>query len=459
VLHLIRETAARHAGVPPRAHAPRRAAGAAVKVRSLFAQTAHTLGSMAGNQGLQIAAGIAISRVYGPPGKGLVTYAGIAILGVIAIADGLSSAIARQCGDEAANGPAACAAAVRIIALVSACAAIPLALIGWFNPAQHALVFVALAFPFALYVQTMSGFHLLALRVERTNVASLVINAGAAFAMLAATVLARPPIDAIMALWTAGWVAGAAIIYGGLARGGVDSAAVRVLFGSQLRFAIRSSSAALMTFLASRIDVFIVAATLSASALGNYTLALAVGELMWQIGRALSWSAFGRVANAPFDQAARLTAKITRMVLAVEVLVAVAAFVAGPAVFTFVYGSAFADAGPVLRILVLGMAIYAADSILSYFISVKVGRPGLILRVESITLVVCGVGSLATVGRFGMLGPAIATTVAYLISFSVKTALFVRATGISAGALLILSPADLRKDIAPADQAGPAAVA
>jgi O-antigen/teichoic acid export membrane protein len=436
-----------------------RGCGVVLKVRSLFAQTAHTLGSMAGNQGFQIAAGIAISRVYGPPGKGLVTYAGIAILGVIAIADGLNSAIARQCGDEHANGPAACAAAIRIIAIVSAVAAIPLGLIGWLVPAQHALIFVAVAFPFALYVQTMSGFHLIALRVERTNVASLVINAGAAFAMLAATLLARPPIDAIMALWTAGYVAGAAIIYQGLARVPVDPTTVRALFGSQARFAIRSSSASLMTFLASRIDVFIVAATLSAAALGNYTLALAVGELMWQIGRALSWSAFGRVATATFTRAAGLTARITRMVLAVEILAAIAAFVAGPALFTLVYGPAFADAGPVLRILIPGMAIYAADSILTYFISVKVGRPGLILRVESVTLVVCGVGSLATVGRFGMLGPAIATTVAYFISFSVKTALFVRATGISAGSLLILNPADFHRDTAAADHTGPAAVA
>jgi O-antigen/teichoic acid export membrane protein len=430
-----------------------------VKARTLFAQTTHTLGSMAGNQGLQIAAGIAISRVYGPPGKGLVTYAGIAILGVIAIADGLNSAIARQCGDERANGPAACAAAVRIILLVSALAAIPLGLIGWFVPPQHALIFVALAFPFALYVQTMSGFHLIALRVERTNVASLVINAGAALAMLAATLLARPPIDVIMGIWATGYVAGAAIVYGGLARTRVDPATVRSLFASQIRFAIRSSSASLMTFLASRIDVFIIAATLSATALGNYTLALACGELMWQIGRALSWSAFGRVATASFARAAALTAKITRMVLAVEVVTAVVAFVAGPAVFTFVYGPAFADAGPVLRILIPGMAIYAGDSILTYFISVKVGRPGLILRVESVTLVVCAVGSLATVGRFGMIGPAIATTLAYLISFSVKTALFVRATGIPVGSLLLLGPADLRRDTTSADHTGPAAVA
>jgi O-antigen/teichoic acid export membrane protein len=416
-----------------------------MKRGGLLAQTAHTLGSMAGNQGLQIAAGIAISRVYGPAGKGLVTYAGIAILGVIAVADGLNSAIARQCGDDRARGPAAYAAALRIIFVISAVMAIPLIALGWFVPAQHALLYVGIALPAALYFQTMSGFHLIALRVERTNVGSLTINAGAALAMLLATILVRPPIDVIMGIWTAGYFAGAAIVHQGMGRVHVDPAEVRALVQAQSRFILRSSSASLMTFLASRVDVFIIAATLSATVLGNYTLALACGELMWQVGRAMSWSAFGRVATAPFAQAAELTARVTRMVLALEALAGVVAFIAGPAVFTFVYGTAFADAGPVLRFLIPGMALYAADSILTYFISVKVGRPGVILWVEMVTLIVCGVGSLATVGRYGMLGPAVATTLAYLVSFSVKTVLFVRATGIDARTLLLIGRSDLRR--------------
>lgn len=414
-----------------------------MKVRSLFAQTLHTIGSLMGNQGLQIAAGIAISRLYGPSGKGVVTYAGIAILGVIAIADGLSSVIARQCGDDRSQGPAACAAALRLILIITAAIGGPLIALGAFVPAQRGLLYVGLALPFALYVQTMSGFHLIALRVERTNVASLVINAGAAAVMLAVAVLLHPPIDVIMLIWTAGWVAGAAIVRQGLGNLSADRHAVDLLFASQIRFVLRSSSASLMTFLASRIDVFIVAATLSADALGIYTLALACGEMMWQVGRAMSWSAYGRVATAPFARAAELTAKITRMVLLVEMAAALIAFIAGPTVFTLVYGPAFAEAGPVLRYLVIGMALYAADSILTYFISVKVGKPGVILRVESVTLVVCTVGSLATVGRYGMLGPGIATSAAYLVSFAVKSVIFARATGMSVRSILLVGPADL----------------
>lgn len=421
------------------------ASAPAVTKPSLLLQTVRTVGSMAGNQGLQIAAGIALSRIYGPPGKGMVTYAGIAILGVIAIADGLSSAIARSCGDDPAGISVAQASILRMIVVISALTAVPLIVLGGLIPAQRALLYVGVALPFALYVQTMSGFHLIAQRVERTNVASLAINAGAALLMLVVALVARPSIDVIMSIWAAGYIAGAAIVAPGLGGIHANRAQLRAFTERHVRFALRASSAALMTFLASRIDVFIVAGTLSATALGNYTLALAVGELMWQIGRAMAWSAYGRVATAPFAPAAELTAKITRMVLAIECVGAVVAFAFGPAVFTFVYGQPFADAGPVLRILVPGMALYAADSILSYFLSVKVGRPGTILWIETLTLVVCAAGSLATVGRFGILGPAVATTLAYLVSFTVKSLLFARATNIGITSLLFIRRADFRR--------------
>jgi O-antigen/teichoic acid export membrane protein len=415
--------------------------------RTLASQSLHTVLSMVGNQGLQIAAGIALSRVYGPAGKGAVTYAGIAILGVIAIADGLGSAAARQCGTDARAVPAARAAALRMVTAISLVATLPLVLLGLLEPAQHALLFVGLAFPFALYFQTMSSFFLLARRVELTNLASLVINAGAAAVMLVATLAFRPAIDVILAIWSGGYVAGALILAMGMraTRERVDPRTLRESFAVQTQFALRSSSAAFMTFIASRVDVFIVAATLSADALGNYTLALACGELMWQIGRALSWSAYGRVATMEFGAAAELTAKITRIVLAVEAAVAIVAFAAGPAVIKLVYGAAFMGAGPVLRILVLGMALYAGDAIVSYFLAVKVGRPGTILRIEFATLVVCTIGSLATLPRLGIVGPALATTLAYCVSFGVKALLFSRTTGVGIATLMLVRPGDLSR--------------
>jgi len=401
-----------------------------VKQRSLLAQTLHTLTSILLGQGAMIAAGIAISRVYGPIGKGAVSYAGIAIMAFIAIGEGISSAVARTAGQDPERAASAYVAARRLVAIVSAVASPIVALIGWFVPSQHALLAVAIALPFALYLQTMNAFHLINLRVERTNVASLATNAGTGIAMLLAMATRHVGIDGILVIWIVGYVTGALIVARGLhqlARDAVPAEVSRSV-GEIVRFARMTSLSSIAAYLSFRIDVFIVSALLSPVALGNYTLAIACGELMFQVSRAISWSAYGRVAIASFQEGAAITARITRLVIAIEVVSAVVAFVSGPWLVSLVYGSTFAPAGIALRYLLPGMTVYAADAILTYFLSVRANRAGLVLRIEVVTLTLCAVATFATVGRYGIIGPAVATTLAYIFSFAAKISIFARLT-------------------------------
>jgi len=401
-----------------------------VKQRSLLSQTIHTLTSILLGQGAMIAAGIAISRVYGPAGKGVVSYAGIAIMAFIAIGEGLSSAVARTAGQDPERAASAYVAARRLVAIVSAVASPIVALIGWFVPSQHALLAVAIALPFALYLQTMNAFHLINLRVERTNVASLATNAGTGIAMLLAMATRHVGIDGILVIWIVGYVTGALIVARGLhqlARDAVPAEVSRSV-GEIVRFARMTSLSSIAAYLSFRIDVFIVSALLSPVALGNYTLAIACGELMFQVSRAISWSAYGRVAIASFQEGAAITARITRLVIAIEVVSAVVAFVSGPWLVSLVYGSTFAPAGIALRYLLPGMTVYAADAILTYFLSVRANRAGLVLRIEVVTLTLCAVATFATVGRYGIIGPAVATTLAYIFSFAAKISIFARLT-------------------------------
>ena len=401
-----------------------------MKQRSLLSQTIHTLTSILLGQGAMIAAGIAISRVYGPAGKGVVSYAGIAIMAFIAIGEGLSSAVARTAGQDSERAASAYVAARRIVVIVSALASPIIALVGWFVPSQHALLAVAIALPFALYLQTMNAFHLINLRVERTNVASLATNAGTGIAMLLAMATRHVGIDGILTIWVVGYVSGALIVARGLHQLARDAVPAEVSrsFGEMVRFSRMTSLSSIAAYLSFRVDVFIVSALLTPIALGNYTLAIACGELMFQVSRAISWSAYGRVAIASFEEGAAITARITRLVIAIEVVSAVVAFVLGPWLVTLVYGSAFAQAGIALRYLLPGMTVYAADAILTYFLSVRANRPALVLRIEFVTLTLCALVTFATVGRYGIIGPAIATTLAYLFSFGAKISIFARLT-------------------------------
>lgn len=412
--------------------------------RTLLQQTLHTLASILLGQGSLIVAGIAISRVFGPAGKGIVSYAGISIMAAIAVGDGLSAAIARIIGGDDTQAASAYVAARRIVVALSAVLVPPIALIGFFVPSQYALIAVAAALPFALYLQTMNGFHLVAQRVERTNYAGLATNGATGIAELIAIATGRVGVEGLLVIWVVGYVVGALIVARGIHTLARDArpADVRRIQREMVRFSRSSSLASLATFLSVRIDVFIVSALLSAVALGNYTLAIAAGELMWQVSRAISWPSFSRVANAAFEDAAQLTARVSRVVILLEIVMATIAFIFGPWLVKFVYGSAFAEAGVPLRFLLPGMMVYAADAILTYFLSVRANRPGLIVRIELFTLTLCAVATFATVGRFGIIGPAIATTLAYLFSFGVKSVVFSRLTGLPLRDLLVFRPGD-----------------
>jgi len=102
-------------------------------------------------------------------------------------------------------------------------------------------------------------------------------------------------------------------------------------------------------FLNLRVDVFVVSIMLDARSLGIYSLAVATGELIWQISRPLSWTTTGRVAAGTREYAIALVSRVTRMILAVELLAGIVIFAFAPAAVNAVYGSAYAESGDLVR--------------------------------------------------------------------------------------------------------------
>jgi hypothetical protein len=86
---------------------------------------------------------------------------------------------------------------------------------------------------------------------------------------------------------------------------------------------------------------------------------------------------------------------------------------------------------------------YSADGMLSYFISVKSARPGLLLGMECVTLVLTAAITFLSISRLGIYAGALAHTVSYLVSYSVKVAIFVRLTGLRPLDVLLPRPVDL----------------
>jgi O-antigen/teichoic acid export membrane protein len=419
----------------------------------LLRKTLHTFATLLFGQGASVAAGIATAHAFGPAGKGVISFAAILITFAITTADGLRSAVAYQIGTQREDARAVWGAALRIMAFVAPATIAVFLVLARLHTSQPAYLYVAVAFPFAMYVQAVGIVYLLRDHVEAINVKNAAtIGGGGSLLTLALVLVFHAPVSAVLWTWVATYVAAAVwSTFGVESMLGIGHAArsARDLVRGQLAFGAKSTLSSNVTFLALRVDVFIVSAMLSPSALGVYTLALATGEVMWGVSRSMLWSSSGRVATLPLADAAALTARVVRSVVLLQIAGGLVLFVFGPWLISHVYGARFTSSGMVLRLLLPGMIFYSADGMLSYYISIRAGRPGLLLGLECVTLVVCGTLTYATVGRLGIYGAALANTIAYLISYSVKVVIFTRQSGTPLRAVLLPTmadvPASLRK--------------
>jgi O-antigen/teichoic acid export membrane protein len=187
-----------------------------------------------------------------------------------------------------------------------------------------------------------------------------------------------------------------------------------------------------------RIDVIVVSFALGAGAVGLYTLAVGLAEMLWQLSSPLCIAAFPRIATGEEREGAAFTAKLIRHIIVLIVPVAALCFAIAPPLIGLVYGPAFEATGGAFRWILPGVAAYAIEVPLGYFLMVRLARPWLIVAIQCVSIAACGALTLATVHRFGIDGAAAATSITYIAVVLIKGAIFARATGTSARDLLLV---------------------
>jgi O-antigen/teichoic acid export membrane protein len=391
--------------------------------------------------------GVLVARTFGPAGKGLLNYAGIAIVVATTLAEGISGSVVYLLGQDGRDPGAVRRSTWLVLALPSLAGLILYLVLAALFPSQHALVFAGIAFPFALGGSALSGFLLAQHRIREINIANFTSQGGGALVAGIALLVMHVRLEGFMLIWALAYAASALFVVSRLGRAPVRApgggAGVGELRAAQTRFALRAGSAALAGFLALRIDVVIVSAAFDAAMLGVYTLALAAGELMWQLGRSISLASFGRLASADRARAVELTTRTTRMLVAFQAGVALVLFVFGPFLIELVYGPDFSAAGGLLRLLTLGMFFYCIDAPLVYYLNAFEGRPGLVFKIDVAVLFASAACAALLATHLGILGVILAMTCGYAASLSAKLYACVRLSGVPIGRYVFLTRGDI----------------
>lgn len=397
-------------------------------------------------QAFSIAGAIVVARMLGPSGKGAFSYAGT-VLAMLQMANaGQAAAISWQYAKQQRSPSELLRAMLRILALFTVPVAALLLITGALVPDQGPLLAVALALPFALFAQSSMGFFLADGDVRMVNVQQILIGVVSVAAYIPLLVFAHAGLVVLLAVWTGGYLAGA--IYSavrlrryareGTASPGIDVVKEQIVYGGQV------SLNSAVQFLNFRVDVLLIMFILGQTQLGIYSIGIGIGEMLWQLSRPMVTAAFGAISRGTEREAANMTAACMRHSFVLVLAGSVVIYFAVPPLVPLVYGTQFAHAALVARVLLPGIIAYSMMPTLATFFSQQLGQPRIPLIVSSLSTIVCAGMTVVLLPRVGIVGGAIATSVSYCIAFAVAVTYFVQRTHIGPRRIFTLSRADLQ---------------
>src|SRR5579885_1438231 len=292
-------------------------------------------------EGSAIAGGIAIARALGPEGKGYYAFALSLVALAACVGDGAGAAASWQWRLRCVAPQHVYESAVASIAILSFLFCVPLIVIS-FTVHTIVLLAVAAALPPTLFFRVANGLLLPHERLAAVNLQFLLSRLGPS--MSAGIVFFVPGrLNWVLLIWVASQYAAAACTARSMSSI-VMLARVcpqRAVFCEYAGFAMRSCAVRVMDVLNGRVDLYLVLWYLGASALGVYSVAVGMGELLWQVSRNFAVATYGRIARSTLTDATAITLSLIVRTCTVTMVAAALAFVLAPQLIVTLYGSSF----------------------------------------------------------------------------------------------------------------------
>lgn len=203
--------------------------------------------------------------------------------------------------------------------------------------------------------------------------------------------------------------------------------------GKVWRYALTCHAGNIAQFLNYRVAVFLVGYFLGTTAVGHYTLAMTLSQLHWLVAQAAATVLLPVVAarSGAGENSAVHVAAVSRMVVAITCVTALATAIISGTLVPWVFGAEFEGSLLPLYLLLPGVVAFVPSIVLASYFGGH-GRPSVHLKGSATGLVTMLVLSVWLVPRFGTAGAAVATSAAYLLGSAVLLVAFTRSTRLSA---------------------------
>lgn len=385
-------------------------------------QTALLLGSRLVGTGMIFLAGVITARLYEPALRGeyamLTTIAAfVMVLANLGVGEGLIHFFNR--GESGLDRSAAIVWGATGVSAIAACGAgwlIVPALSGTYFPTSGshgaALGFAAGVFA----VLHRNAYSLLVARRSFVWAAvSGVVQPTLFVIALTAVMFSAPPLEIVAIAFVSSWSI-AAIATAAPTLGQIDWRSVDQTFARRfVRFSSRSYLNVVFTQMNYRLDILVVGYLVQdLGILAFYHIAASITSLLWLIPDSLGQAIFPRL-SAESDESSRagLTIIALRHVVFLVSLAAIAVGLASVFVVPLLFGEEYSPSIVAIWLLLPGVLGIAIVKILMRFM-MSIERHELSLAWSVVGTIICVVGDWLLVPQFGVVGAALASTVAYL---------------------------------------------
>jgi O-antigen/teichoic acid export membrane protein len=404
-------------------------------VRTQVRQVAHTVVTRAALMVMGAVSGVVIARELQPTGRG--AYYVIVTIATITLSVGHLSIEQSQAWlwSRAADRRSLAANGLVLGLVVGSVAAVAAAMVvgmlghGVMPVAGYGLLALALAaIPLAMAVVYLNNIAVLRSRVQVVNAGALlsgVLQCGALL-LLAATRRLSPGM--VVSLWVVSVTVPLAVLVPAVRPRPRhwDRALAREALDRGLRYHLGLAS----LFLLFRSDILILDGLTTTAAVGLYSLAVSLAELTRVVTDAIAQIALPRQLDTDDRGAAAATLAVTRLTGPVALASVGLMCVAAPPLIPLVYGASFRGSAPSLLALAPGLLALGATRPLGAYL-LRLDRPMLASALSVTALAVNVALNLALVPFFGIVGSAVASSVAYAALAGLQVAWFLRATGAS----------------------------
>jgi O-antigen/teichoic acid export membrane protein len=299
-------------------------------------------------------------------------------------------------------------AAAAIAMLLGYFLVVPLAYRGYPAETRALATVLLLIIPFHIlglvFQEMLRGHH----RMGAWNLLRVMLGAGYVLAILAAVGLGAASVTGFGVAYLLAHVPPLAVAVAlCLAAGWGGWRLHRATVRRVLRYGARLHLSSVVSMLNGRIDQMLVAGALSATAMGLYVVAVTLSQVTATLANSITMVAWPRAAAASEAARPAVLGQFLRLTLVLMIGSTALLYVAAPYVLSLLFGSAFVEATPVVRILLLGALPIAIKEF--FVLAFKAyDRTLAISKGELLTLAVNAALLTALIPAFGLVGAATA---------------------------------------------------